>query len=214
MQGFANFELELLIHYAVLSGEEFTKSKLGIRAANREIAAALVEPGLLDCRKKGSAMYLRANDSSWRWAEENLGSEFRSRSKAAFAVLDLLRRKVSNFAALTETRLADLLDPRPAGSQSIEPSPADSLYSLITQACLDSTGGQYDVRLRLRDLRDRLGDLSRERQDEALLAMQRDGLLALMAIDDPRDRTEADDEAALFIGGHRRDAIYLRRERI
>ena len=58
----------------------------------------------------------------------------------------------------------------------------------VRRAYLELSQGQFDVRVRLRDLRGRLSGLSRTQRDEALQGMQRDGWLVLYSNDDPQDR--------------------------
>ncbi|MEZ5404078.1 MAG: hypothetical protein R2729_30640 [Bryobacteraceae bacterium] len=210
-----SFELKLLLYHAVINGGEFTKSAAGVKVQNPVIAETILNRGLLAHRKKGNAVYLSANDATWGWVEAHLGDEAAARTKTPVrTVLDGLRFKLHAYMQTTGTRLAEILQPRPAEP---EPEPEPMVAELdrwerVRQACLDLTGGQYEVRVRLRDLRPRLDPWSRQDQDEALLGMQQSGQLVLYANDDPMDRDASDDAAALMLGDRRRDLVYLHRE--
>jgi hypothetical protein len=128
----------------------------------------------------------------------------------SFQLLNALRGKLARYLAINKLRLSDVFAPEmQAVTQGIPDQPrADQ----IRQAYLDLSHGQFDMRVRLRDLRPRLVDLSRAQQDEALLGMQRDGWLVLYPNDDPQDRNQDDDAAAIIIGDRYRDLVYLHRE--
>jgi hypothetical protein len=58
-------------------------------------------------------------------------------------------------------------------------------------------------------LRTALEEIERSILDKALLDLQNQGSLVLMHMDDPQERTPADEEAALTIVGQKRHIIYM-----
>jgi hypothetical protein len=60
----------LLFHAVVVDPEEFVPSKLKIKTRNAEIKNHLENSKLLKWRTKGNALYLAANDATWRWVNE------------------------------------------------------------------------------------------------------------------------------------------------
>ena len=172
---------------------------------NPEIKAYLEKTGLLNTRPKGNSLHLSANDSTWGWVEAHLSDEL-PKTKAVFQLQTEFRKKLAAYLAVRGLRLGDVLSPVP------ESVSLASLAEQVRRAYLDASQGQFDVRVRLRDLRPQLENLSREQQNSALLEMQRDGWLVLDPNDDPQDRNGEDDAAALILGDRRRDLVYLHRE--
>jgi hypothetical protein len=204
MTDITNPEVKLLLYYAIASDPgEFTPSKIVRKIKNPELKRTLEQNRVLNFRTKGKALYLSANDATWGWVEEHLGESFPGGGQAALFFLNALREKFALYAKRHGIRLADLF----AEPVESEKDPSD----LVREACLALTAGQYDVRVRLRDLRPRLPAMSRDEQDRIFLEMQREGWLALMANDDPQDRDAAEEAASLVIADRRRDLVYLHR---
>ena len=204
-------DIKVLLFYAVFTdGEVFTPSKL-VKTKNPQIKSYIGETRL-KLRQKGKSpvLYLSANDATWRWVEEHFEDDLPRKIEPSFQLLNALRGKLARYLAINKLRLSDVFAPEmQAVTQGIPDQPrADQ----IRQAYLDLSHGQFDMRVRLRDLRPRLVDLSRAQQDEALLGMQRDGWLVLYPNDDPQDRNQDDDAAAIIIGDRYRDLVYLHRE--
>ena len=63
--------------------------------------------------------------------------------------------------------------------------------------------------MRLAALRDRLGEVPRDRLDSSLLEMQDAGRVVLYRLDNPLELTAADHQAALVIGENPRHLVYL-----
>jgi hypothetical protein len=209
MSDMANPDIKVLLFYAVVfDPEEFTPSK-HVKSKNSEIKSYAERTRLLKWRQKGKALYLSANDATWRWVGEHLGDEL-PRTKTAFLILNTLRGRLAHYLAAKGLPLSEVFAPKPESREETVPSlpPAEQ----VRRAYLELSQGQFDVRVRLRDLRPRLPGLSRTQQDETLQGMQRDGWLVLYPNDDPQDRNLEDNEAALIIGDRHRDVVYLHRE--
>jgi len=226
----------LLFHAVVVDPVEFVPSKLKIKTKNAAVKKHLESSRLLKWRTKGRALYLAANDATWRWVGENLDAPL-PKTQAVFSILTNLRGKFASYLKAKDVRLLDVFSASatqtgssPARPESLapvaptsaprgeSPAPAEALASFDTladqvrQAYLHVSGGQFDVRVRLRDLRPLLEKLSRAEQDHTLLRMQSEGWLVLYPNDDPLDRDAADEAAAMVVGDRHRDLVYLHSE--
>jgi len=84
-----------------------------------------------------------------------------------------------------------------------------ALGERIRRACLELAGGVSRRRVRLRELRAKLPDVSREQLDRELLGLQRAEKLVLYRIDDPTDVAVEDERAALQVAGVPHHVVYL-----
>jgi hypothetical protein len=71
-------------------------------------------------------------------------------------------------------------------------------------------GGAFNKRVLLKDLRDRLSDVSREALDGALLRMAREEGTSLVELDNRREIQPSDRTAAIQIGGEPRHILWIR----
>ena len=206
-------DMKVLLFYAVLSDSEiFSPSKLKVKTRNPEIKSYLEKTRLLNCRQRGKALYLSANDATWRWVEGHFEDELPRKIEPAFRLMNALRGKLARYLAVSDLRLSDVFAPEPDSVPIPEGVPAQTPTDQVRQAYLDLSHGQFDVRVRLRDLRPKLEALNRAQQDETLLEIQRDGWLVLYSNDDPQDRDSDDEAAAIILGDRHRDLVYLHRE--
>lgn len=205
-------DLKLLLFWALTREGEFTKSEAGSKARVADINEILIKPGLLDGRKKGSALQLKANDRTWEWASSHLHEEFPWKSRAALGFLNLLRQKTAAYLECESVPLAELWRSRlvPSATQSVAPGlSSESLRALL----FELGGGQYATPVRLRAIRARLDPhYPRAGQDELLLDLVRQGWIEVWPNDNPQDLTPEDDAARLDLGDRRRDLVYLRSE--
>jgi hypothetical protein len=98
--------------------------------------------------------------------------------------------------------------PEPRSAPATRGSPI-ALEDRIRKVYLDATGGVWNQRVRLSDLRRRLGDVAKEAFDAALLKMQQASQLVLFRLDNQREITDADREAALNVGGEPRHVLHM-----
>jgi len=213
-------EKQTLVLWALLAngGEAFGNDiKPEADKAERE---ALLKAGLINVEKRKRAYWLAVTDRGWRWAEDHLGNTLPDRSYAGTVVLAGWLRHLQAFMRATNTPLAEILVPRKGdeGRSMKENPPAatvapggDSLPDRIRAAYLAITGGTFNKRALLADIRARLMDVDRSALDEALVGMQRQGDATLMQLDNRPDITQADREAAIQIGEEPRHILWISR---
>jgi hypothetical protein len=118
--------------------------------------------------------------------------------------------------------LADILAPQPArGARPSQPepivpasSPAGDFATTrkrIRKAYLDLTGGRFNTRALLSELRQKLDDIERTALDEALKRMQREQEASLYQLDNRIEITDADRAAAIYFGGEPRHILWIER---
>lgn len=212
--------LVLLMWNLLFTGEEpmVSKAKPGV---DKKKVQPLVDAGLIVLEKRGRANHLVLTDRAWQWAEENLDAEFSPRANATPALQGLLPR-LKNYLAQSGTPLAELLtaadpatpdpSPDPPATAPVPEvaAPSVSIEEAIAQVYLALTGGQWETRVRLSDLRDKLAVYSRDALDGTLRGMQQAGRLVLYRNDDPQDMSDADHAAALYIGSDPRHLVYMK----
>ncbi|NLY00347.1 MAG: MarR family transcriptional regulator [Rhodopirellula sp.] len=195
-------------------GSEFWKRmKPPITAQQRK---ALEAAGLIAVEKrkesdrKGAtpAMYLSLTEAGWDWAANHLDAEISKKSPAASFVLQDMLGKLKDHLATTGISLADFICPPSRNQDVASPDTPQRVREGYSQA----SGGRWNVRVRLVDLRAVLADVPRDRLDAALLALERDGGLVLYPLDDPRE-IRPEDEAAAVVNtlGIRRHIVCIER---
>ena len=199
----------------------------------------LLKAGLIATEKrktpKGStAGFLTLTDAGWGWCQDHLGDDLPGRAvKADRAVLERLLKLLGGYLGGGGARPAagsfgELVsaareaggevhqDETPRGEAAASGAAGTrgergDRSEAILAACRTAGGGAAGVRVRLSDLRPRLDGLPREELDAALLALERDGRLALSPLDDPRDIRPEDHAAALATPvGSVRHLVHLR----
>jgi len=162
----------------------------------------LQDRGLVELEKRGRARHLVLTDEAWRWAAEHLDADFSINVNGGRALAGLLPR-LKAYLDRHGVSLAEIL-------ASGELPGSDDIETRIREAYRAASGGEWNVRIRLADLRRELADIPRETQDRALLEMQSAGVLALYPNNDPRDLTGEDHAAALDVVGARRHLVYMK----
>jgi hypothetical protein len=191
------------------------QSKAGLAKAARD---EIVTMGLLRKEKRrvgrSNAVYLVLTEKAWAWAARNLGTSLKKTPSAARVLEAVLRRLAyvvgSDGAGLERFALG------PASTEvaALPAAPVDAastqqgIEDRIRSAYLALTNGAVKRRVLLKDLRTRVA-ASREDLDQALQAMQTQRKLVLMGLDNPQERTQGDDDAALYIAGNPRHLVYL-----
>ncbi len=167
----------------------------------------LIQAGFLELEKRGRSQHIRLTDKAWDWAAHNLDTEISPRARTVDAFQALLS-KLKEYLSSNETPLVEFLLPRSSESPLTEEA-GDNVEELIREAYYRLSKGQDRVRVRLKDLRANLQQVDRLGLDKALLELQNQGRLVLMHMDDPQERTLADEEAALTIVGQKRHIVYM-----
>lgn len=216
----------------LFTGEEpmVSKAKPGV---DRKKLRPLLDAGLIELEKRGRANHIVLTDRGWQWSEDNLDAEFSTRANTTPALEGLLP-KLKNYLKQSGTPLVELLSAGEASAEPesrmeqppiaepegtaglgtvVEPPPESVLESIdeaIRRAYLALSGGRWETRVRLAQLREHLEGYARQEQDRALLRMQGEGRLVLYPLDDPMDTFEADRAAALFLGSDPRHLLYMK----
>jgi hypothetical protein len=215
----------LLWRLAMSDDGEFLKDiKTSLAAAKRK---ALIRDGLIaEQRRKHpnsgrAATFLTLEDRGWTWCQTHLTDDLRTRSTQTTPILErLLKLLASYFERQDETTsLGQLvLQARrppsagaPAHPGNASPVTASEIRESIAAACLEFGKGERNIRVRLSQLRERLGDqVSRAQLDETLLEMERRGELALYPLENPLEIGPADRAAVLRTGpGLERHLVYF-----
>ena len=214
-------EKQTLVLWALLAngGDGFgNEIKPEVEMTERE---ALLKAGLISVEKRKRAYWLSVTDRGWRWAEDHLSDTLPDRSYAGTFILAGWLRHLHVFMRSTKTSLAEIM--APIASDNAEPGKEDTpgtagpppdnstLNERIRSAYLSITGGSFNKRALLADLRNRLSDINRNVLDEALVRLQRQGDATLMQLDNRPDITQADREAAIQIGQEPRHILWISR---
>jgi hypothetical protein len=207
--------LVLLMWNLLFTGDEpmVSKAKPGV---DKKKLAPLLDAGLVVLEKRGRASHIVLTDRAWQWAEDNLDAPFSTSTNVTIALRGLLPR-LRHYLKQSGTPLAEILsavEPPNAPAAEAQPAPtetpAPAIDGAIREAYLALSGGQWETRVRLAHLRERLAAYAREDQDAALLQMQAAGRLVLYRLDDPQDTFDADRAAALYLGSDARHLVYMK----
>lgn len=216
-------EKQALIMWALLVKENagfFQKElKPKLEKHDRE---ALEKKGLISWRKLKQGIWIEVTDSGWDWAGQNLAASLPANSNAGTKILEAWLAKLQVFINARGLVLADVL-----GLQVVSPvneatkhAPAEadmvhgtigSLRERIRKAYLATTGGGFNKRALLKDIRTRLKDVDRAALDEELKIMQREQQAVLYPLDNRVEITEADRRAAISFAGEPRHILWIER---
>jgi hypothetical protein len=186
-----------LILFAILAAPDGGALQKDLRPTlSKQDRDGLVKAGLLSATKRGRGLWLEVTDQGWRWAEAHLDAEL----PEGAAVLQAWLGRLKAYIVAQDLRLADVLA-----------APQTRRAPDLRAAYLAVTGGALNQRVRLADLRARLGAGDRPAFDEALgEAHGRDGL-HLSSSDNPPELTDADRAAALVYKGEPMHFVWITR---
>jgi len=188
--------------------------------ADRE---ALQGAGLISSQKarRGRAypIFIELTDKGWAWANENLGHALPATSTAGAQILHGWLVKLEAFLNARGLALADVLGAQTAPLNPVANGhdktplkvPTGSLRDRIRAAYLDATGGRFNTRALLKDIRTRLADVERATLDEALTIMQREDAAVLYPLDNRAEITDTDRAAAISFAGEPRHILWIER---
>lgn len=215
----------LAVWELIIKGDGKTASQRSVELAQADVKS-LVDAGLITVengprpKTPGWMSRLQVTDKGWAWANQQ-GLAVRVASVQATAiVLEALLAKIGAYLRIRELGLHQLLAPRPADPQPVEPTstpprertdPAPAtLEERIRAAYLRVTGGVMNQHVKLALLRAALGDEPTAAVDEELRRMQQKGTTFLYPIDDPVRLRPEDEAAALRVAGERRDLVCIK----
>ncbi|NJP09884.1 MAG: hypothetical protein HC866_10705 [Leptolyngbyaceae cyanobacterium RU_5_1] len=178
---------------------------------------------------KGSAKHIVLTSKAWDWAVENFEVELpKSKyTKNIVPTIEALLRIIKANLQLHEISLATFLRPQhrvhedssstPIASANLEVRSDDTstnfsnLEDAIRRAYAKTTKSDYEVGVRLSELRQCLGDLPRADVDKTLRKMQLADALILVPLEDPTSISSEDERAALDIDGHKFHIVQKKR---
>lgn len=174
-----------------------------------KLRAELVGRKLIEQKKGNRSIALELTDGGWRWVMENLDSELPAKEQVAGVLMNVLK-SLAGFLRTNRIDIQDVISQRQVihrddSTESSAPSPKAELLSAA-----EALGGASAPQIRLRDLRPKLWNYSRQQVDAAIRELQIEGAVSVIPIDLPTDIDENDREAAIEIAGKPRHAIVVR----
>jgi hypothetical protein len=200
--------MQTLILWALLAkrgGASFQKDiRPEVKKSDRE---ALIRAGLIASDKRGRrGLWLEMTDKGWAWAAGHLDSNLPKRSTAGTTILQAWLTQLKAFMEARGLVLSDILGPQ---QQQLIDYP--TVRQRIRTAYLDLTGGRFNTRAHLSNIRERLKDIDRATLDEVLIRMQREQEASLYQLDNRAEITDADHTAAIYVGSEPRHILWIER---
>jgi hypothetical protein len=202
---------------------EFTRP-LGVAPKIRgtEERKQMIDAGFIELEKRGRANYVILTDKAWRKAADNFDATI-SQSKFAADALQALLKRLQIYMRKSNVTLAEIMSPaenveaeKTEYVQEVKPRPAESSSKPVDSeknveiAYYKASGGKWNVRVRLTELRKQLPDVPRTELDTLLLKMQKDEKLVLYPLDYRPEIKPEDEQAAIDIGGYQNHIVYMR----
>lgn len=211
---------------AVTDGGWLDRVKPEMKPTSRR--RALVTAGLIEETRRrreetgSQATFITLTDKGWGLLAESLDGDLNTRTPAGTEVLHLLLLKLKTFLDRRDLSLGDLFAPGDA-KPATESAPAVPLATVdddgdgdgdaarrIASAYMGLSGGQTNVRVRLRDLRRATPSIPRAEFDSALFDLEARGEASLYRLDNPHEIGPEDRDAVLRTPlGEDRHIIYL-----
>jgi len=197
--------------YLVFSGKELAISRLDIKFRKELVAAKLVE----DVSRKGQGkgkpsrryFVLKQHNAVWdAISDEPLEIPAPPKTDdAKLTEVETLNEVLKKLSALMRARGLALADVVSTAVQTARlDGPAAALADDdVRQRILDSyiaLAKSWYTEVKLADLRCKLGGIPKERVDDALRRLAEEKRLSPFPIENPRERTNVDDSAALVLG--------------
>jgi hypothetical protein len=186
-----------------------------VKKAERE---TLKQSGLITVEQRGRSFWLEVTDRGWRWAEEHLADPLPDRTHGGAFVLRAWLMRLQSFMQARGVGLAEVLSPQAEEeAKSENTGPTDEpptldyarLRERIRKAYLDVTGGSFNQRALLRDIRARLAGVNRNLLDNALERMHFEEGTMLMGLDNPREITSDVHDAMLVFRGEPMHILWI-----
>jgi hypothetical protein len=173
---------------------------------------ALEAAGLIKIEKRGRyrRIWIEVTDRGWEWAGSNLGAALPTNSPAGSQILRAWLTRLKAFMEARGFALADVLGPQgsaqAAGGLIAEPLPYAPLdYAAVRKRIrdvyLNITGGRFNARTLLSDIRQRLKDIDRTTLDDALRRIHLEEGTTLSGLNNPQEITPAIRDAELNFKG-------------
>ena len=158
--------------------------------------------------RQTNSLWIEVTDAGWAWANSNLSSPVPAKTLSAGPILQAWLTRLHAFMERRGITLAEIVG-AVSDSNNVDRETQTALETRIRQAYLQVTGGAWNQRVRLSDLRGLLGGVERSALDAALLKMQQAARLVLFRLDNQREITDEDRQAALLLGGEPRHVLRM-----
>ncbi len=209
----------------------FDEIQLGVipPLRNKQERDQLKEHGLIEISSikkklptsKTPVKFVLLSEKGWAWIARNLGAEL-SKSQVGSMILSKLLSKLKlfldqnrdialvNLFSNVELHPVELNEAAPGSSSESAPGrSAEDNEKRIEEAYLKASGGKWNVRVRLADLRKAVSPMSREELDTALFTLEEKQRLVLYPLNDPSEIRPEDELAAIDVLGQTRHIIYM-----
>ncbi len=200
----------LVMWSLLIIGDEPAVSKVRpeLKPAERK---PLIDFGLIELVKRGRSTHIVLTDKAWDWAAGHFEAEL-SKSNYAAPILQELLKKLGHYLNHHQIPLVEFLVYKNTTIEHSESGAAvlSDLGAKIREAYLKASGGEYNVRVRLSQLRQLVDDLPQAEVDKVLIKMGLAGKITLMHLDDPQEIRPEDEQAAVNIGGQKNHIVYMR----
>ena len=171
---------------------------------------ALEKTRAITSEKRGRSLWLEVTETGWAWANDHLNAPLPSRTQSAGPILQswlsylhafMRRRGIALAEIMAEVMRQTKPDDRPARNNALRNTGHTGLsrrdWRRLERTC---------ATLSTENL---LPRVPRQRLDVVLLKMQQASALVLFRLDNQREITEEDREAALFIAGEPRHVLRM-----
>jgi hypothetical protein len=162
---------------------------------------------------KGKGIWMEVTEEGWRRAGENLSVTLPT-TQTASAILQAWLTRLQNFMERRDFVLAEILEPQsslPKSDLRLQPTAPDhtAVRDRIRKAYFELTGGRFNTRVLLVDLRQRLIDIQRGTLDEALGQIHLEEGTTLSGLNNPQELTKAIADAGLILKGQPMYALWI-----
>lgn len=194
MTDFSPSPMQVLILWKMIFlNEQPTFSK--VKKTDRQ---PLVNAGLVATDKKGRTSFMRLEDSAWDWAVQNLDAKVSDRSPQSGPVLQQVLILLKKYMQHNNISLHEFMKAETTAVETETPLDPVSIASQVRDAYFKFTNGKPRVSMRLATLRELLSEIPRSGLDETLKEMKRNNRILLFPFEDPQEKNESDDQAALY----------------
>jgi hypothetical protein len=183
--------------------------------ADRE---ALKDEGLITWETRGRRIWIEVTDKGWAWAGRNLDAALPANSNAGSQILQVWLTRLKTFMDARGFALADVLGPQNSDRATkglvSAPLPSTTLdygavRKRIREAYLDITGGRFNARALLSDIRQRLKNIDRTTLDDALRRMHLEEGSTLSGLNNPQEVTPAIRDAGVNFKGESMYVLWI-----
>ncbi|MEO0540487.1 MAG: hypothetical protein AAFZ80_06440 [Cyanobacteria bacterium P01_A01_bin.105] len=166
----------------------------------------LLDQGFIRLEKRGRASHIVLEDKAWDWMNDQVQSPdftvaLPQRATTAIPVFEALLVRMGGYLRSQDIPIHEFLSTVGAAATQPIKETTEPLTTQIRQACEAIMQNSDDFRIRLSQLRQHLAPVPTLDLTGTLIQMQQSGQLSLRPMEDPQEITEADEAAAIDMGG-------------